>query len=626
MDSSKLLLTKGLKIVHVNIRSLYRKLDQLTSLYCKTDFLLCSETWLNSKYDMNGITICGMIPYRLDRCEASPEERRLGNIPVRGGGVIIYVNQKWSPYVCVVDDFTVITRNYECITLRVQKPNNRIMYIMCVYKPPTGSSDALLVFLRNFVNIPHVLRSEIWILGDFNICVREYETPWFTNEIYECIKKRAEYVHHFRKSCNSDIFEIEVKLKYFRNKCNKLIREAKSNFIKTNLEINRNNPKKFWRILNSVLTTKNDTDNNFEFINQDTKTRISPSESPNFLNSFFANVGKRKEPATNYFGDRIINGERFEIGNVNLDEVKLLLRQIDVSKDSCIVGITSVILKSAFNIIPNAMLHMFERSLVLGVFPREWAVGYINLLPKGGDKRNPSNWRPITQTCIPGKILEKLVQKRLMSYLNDKNILSKDQYGFRSGYSTQKAIFELLCSLHLSLNHDDIMGLLFLDISKAFHSLDHDVLIRKLSHISLADNSLNWFKSYLNRTQYVRFNGTRSDSAVFKYGIPQGSCLRPTLFIFYINDIFNEIDNVNVMMFADNCVLYSSGKAWDDIHYKLQAGLDTYIMWGREHNLSLNAKKTKAMLVISPNVICLSTPPLLMWAIVGLPLLIIFAI
>ena len=728
MDASKLLLTKGLKIVHVNIRSLYRKLDQLATLYDKSDFLLCSETWLNSKYDNNGITINGMTPFRLDRCQASQDERQSGNIPVRGGGVIIYVNNRWSPYVCVVEEYTIITRNFECITLRVQKPNNRAMYIMCMYKPPTGSSEALITFLKDFVNIPHVSRSEIWILGDFNmnylirnnleimninkflkeynliqlitlptrltnrggscidwiitnsqyvdkggvlndllsdhypiyvvrkkprekvikvwknvrnfngydkdmfntlflqidwetffacddpnvlwstmhnkmleilaimcpykkIYVREHKTPWFNNEIYECIRKRAEYVFLFRKSQNNDIFEIS---KYYRNKCNQLVREAKSNFIKMNLETNQNNPKKFWRILNSILTPRNDGDNNFEFVDQTTKTSIPPSKAPNFLNSYFANVGKRKEPVTNTFVDTEIVDDRFEIGNVLLDEVKLLLKQIDVNKESCIEGITSSILKSVFTLIPNAMLYMYQQSLTLGIFPREWAVGYINLLPKGGDKRNPSNWRPITQTCIPAKVLEKIVQKRLMRYFIDKNVLSNYQYGFRSGYSTQKAIFELLSKLHLSLNQDDVMGLLFLDISKA---LDHEVLLRKLSNISLADNSLSWFSSYLDRIQYVRFNGSQSDPTRFKYGIPQGSCLGPTLFIFYINDVFKEIDNVNIMMFADDCVLYSKGKSWEDIHYNLQNSLDTYIAWGNEHNLSLNAKKTKAMIV-----------------------------
>ena len=116
----------------------------------------------------------------------------------------------------------------------------------------------------------------------------------------------------------------------------------------------------------------------------------------------------------------------------------------------------------------------------------------------------------------------------------------------------------------------------------------------------MADNSLSWFKSYLDRIQYVRFNGNQSNSTVFKYGIPQGSCLGPTLFIFYINDVFKEIDNVKIMMFADDCVLYSKGHSWVDIHYDLQKSLDTYISWGNEHNLSLNAKKTKAMIVCNP--------------------------
>ena len=125
MESSKLLSIKGLKIVHLNIRSLYRTIDQLDSLYCKThDVLLCTETWLNSKYDSNGIMINGMTPYRLDRCEASQDEKLLGNIPehIKGGGVIIHVNNKWSPYVCIIDEYTSITRNFECITSRVQKP------------------------------------------------------------------------------------------------------------------------------------------------------------------------------------------------------------------------------------------------------------------------------------------------------------------------------------------------------------------------------------------------------------------------------------------------------------------------------------------------------------------------
>ena len=258
---------------------------------------------------------------------------------------------------------------------------------------------------------------------------------------------------------------------------------------------------------------------------------------------------------------------------------------------------SSGILKTAFATMPNVLVHLFDQSLSLGIFPRKWAIGFINILPKGGEKTNPSNWRPITQTCLPAKLLEKIVQKRLISHLNRYDILSNGQFGFRSGRSTQKAIFELLYDINMNLNSGNTTGLLFLDISKAFDSLDHGVLIDKLRKIRLKENSLCWFISYLDRQQVVRYNGMVSSACKFKYGIPQGSCLGPTLFIFYINAPFRYIRDVKILMFADDCVLYKSGKNWGLIYDALQQALDTYVGWGEDHNLRLNVTKTKAMFI-----------------------------
>ena len=152
--------------------------------------------------------------------------------------------------------------------------------------------------------------------------------------------------------------------------------------------------------------------------------------------------------------------------------------------------------------------------------------------------------------------------QRLLEYFDDDNVLDKNQFGFRKGYSTQKAIFKLLCNMHSSINSNKIMGLIFLYISKAFESLDHEILLNKLEHISLARNSMNWFRSYLDRVQMVRINGNLSAPVKVKYGIPQGSCL----FIFYINEIFRYIDNVNIKMFADDCVIHKSGNSWENVH------------------------------------------------------------
>ena len=167
MNAQKLLLEKGIKILHVNIRSLYRKIDQLSCLFSKADFLLCTETWLNCNYNSSLVNIAGMSYFRMDRSDAVSPEKDV--IPTRGGGVIIYASQKWVPYITVVKSGSSITRHYESITISVEKPNNRKMTIICLYKPPTGSIDKVLDFLKIVLEDPIVIHSEIWILGDFNI-------------------------------------------------------------------------------------------------------------------------------------------------------------------------------------------------------------------------------------------------------------------------------------------------------------------------------------------------------------------------------------------------------------------------------------------------------------------------
>ena len=124
----------------------------------------------------------------------------------------------------------------------------------------------------------------------------------------------------------------------------------------------------------------------------------------------------------------------------------------------------------------------------------------------------------------------------------------------------------------------------------------------KIQMMGAGGKMLQWFNSYLDRTQRVRHNGNVSMEQKFKCGIPQGSCLGPTLFIFYINDVFDRIEgNVNMMMLADDCVLYKNNVCCDNILECLQRGLDSYVQWGRENNMYLNTSKTKSMLICSRN-------------------------
>ena len=224
-------------------------------------------------------------------------------------------------------------------------------------------------------------------------------------------------------------------------------------------------------------------------------------------------------------------------------------------------------------------------------------MGYVNILPKSGALNNPGNWRPITQTCIPAKLLEKTIQTRLMKILLQNGHINENQYGFVPGRSTQLAVMETVCDLHHAMNSNLITGLLFLDVRKAFDSLNHEILLCKLKNIGLENNILKWFNSYLDRKQILRYNGKSSEELKVISGIPQGSILGPTLFIFYINAIFEIVPDVKIKMFADDCVLYKSGNTWDQIYDPLQRMLDVYINWGNDNCLQLNADKTKCMMI-----------------------------
>ena len=252
-----------------------------------------------------------------------------------------------------------------------------------------------------------------------------------------------------------------------------------------------------------------------------------------------------------------------------------------------------------FEIIPDRIAELFNASLVSGIYPTDWSFGYVNLIPKQGLLSSPTNWRPITQTNIFGKNLEKLVHRSLLRYFLESGVISDKQYGFLPGRSTQDAIFDLIRHIHSSINNKKLMGLLFLDISKAFDCIIHKRLLKKLELVGCDPNVIKWFESYLTRMQVVLYNGIESTPSSVPTGIGQGTILGPLIYIFYMNDIVDNMFFVKISMYADDCVLYLSGNNWENMRIKMQEDLDCFEHWGLLNNLHLNVKKTK-MLLIGP--------------------------
>ena len=146
------------------------------------------------------------------------------------------------------------------------------------------------------------------------------------------------------------------------------------------------------------------------------------------------------------------------------------------------------------------------------------------------------------------------------------------------------------------MKNNKIMGMLFLDVAKAFNCINHEILYTKMERAGLGPMVIQWFKSYLNRTQQVLIQGKVFDIVSVNTGIAQGTVLGPIMFIFYINDIFECVEHVKMNVFADDCVMYCSGNNWLSVKGKIQSDFDRVIDWTFRNNLRLNATKTKAIL------------------------------
>ena len=258
--------------------------------------------------------------------------------------------------------------------------------------------------------------------------------------------------------------------------------------------------------------------------------------------------------------------------------------------------INAMLLKSMINDIRDPLCHICNMSLEEGIFPSQLKIANVLPLFKAEESFQFNNYRPVSLLCIISKVFEKLMFNRVNDFLSNLKILYEFQFGFRKKHSTYLAHLILLDRITKSLDNGETAIGIYLDFSKAFDTVNHEILLKKLYHYGIRGNAYAWFQSYLTgRVQYVIYNNVQSSPKPIKCGVPQGSILRPLLFLIYINDLPNVCDHSMPFLFADDTHLFSSGKDIEKLYEFANEELNAIAEWFKVNRLSLNVKKTHYM-------------------------------
>src|SRR5664279_4105275 len=213
-----------------------------------------------------------------------------------------------------------------------------------------------------------------------------------------------------------------------------------------------------------------------------------------------------------------------------------------------------------------------------GMVPKDWLLANIFALHKKGPTELPENYRPISLTSICSKIMEHIVHSSICRYLEDNNILTPRQHGFRSGHSCEIQLILAIDDWAKALDSGYRTDIAIFDFSKAFDSVPHRRLLSKIESYGIQGNTLNWIESFLsNRSQRVVINGSQSSWLPVTSGVPQGTVLGPLLFLLYINDIASDIKS-EIRLFADDCILYRKIMSDHDTA-QLQDDIDRLHSW-----------------------------------------------
>jgi hypothetical protein len=421
--------------------------------------------------------------------------------------------------------------------------------------------------------------------------------PWVNARLLELMKTKDKFHAKLRQHPNSstnlesfkhanEVFKrenVRIRNSFYQNKCT------------------TNDPKKAWKNLNDILGKKKNTDGISSLMHGGNKY-TEPIDIANCLNSFFTNLPLPIPLCpTNFKEPQSMNPCSLYLFPTSNAEVAELINSLKTNSAPGIDNITPKVIKRLkFKLVP-ILVCLMNAIFATGRFPCIFKRAIVTPIFKSGNREDPSNYRPIAILPVYSKIVEKLIQRRITDFLNKHNILIPCQFGFRRKSGTENAAIDVVNYIQSQLNCSKKVTAIFLDLQKAFDSVEHDKLLMILNHLGIRGIANDLIKNYLSyRSQQVRTLGYLSNSAAIKQGVIQGSTIGPLLFLMAINGLGLISTKGRITLYADDAVLLLSHDRDADPTPDVISDMDKIINFLSARALVLNKSKTVFMLFHSP--------------------------
>ena len=426
------------------------------------------------------------------------------------------------------------------------------------------------------------------------------QKPWITKGIQNSITKKDILYRKFLRSKSSFWHH---RYKIYRNRIKKLIFFSKKRYYANYFVKFEKNSKKIWSGIGSIINKKSKKNIDDVFLNENGNVITDQKKVSEKFNHFYTtiadNLVSKLGNSNNKYQDYLKNPNVHSLflNEIEPDEVLSLLQKLNPNKSADYFGISPKFLKISAEHIYQPLTYIYNLSFTTGIFPDKMKIAKVIAIYKSaGSKMECKNYRPISLLPIFSKVFEKLMHSRIYSFLNDKNILFKNQYGFQKNKSTDHAILDIHSKIINAYEKGEIPCCIFLDFAKAFDTVNHNILLNKLYHYGIRGNSFKWLESYLNnRQQCVQVGNQISSFLPIKCGVPQGSVLGPLLFLVYINDIANSSKLIQFQLFADDTCIFYSHKNKIVLENTLNSELAKVSNWLIANKLSLNVEKSNVL-------------------------------